>query len=438
MARNEVRPMERRNLMTKGLKRLLLAAPLALVAFTGCDDDGGGNDVGDAAVDGPVADAGKSDVPAAETGSGGTGGGADGGVSDGGGDTAPINAACAPTDPNVYPAAGFEANTTAEKQILMKIAMLNTAMAEAETDLTKSVTKAQLDALYGAGANSLKTVTSGYYAGQIEGDTGLLAQYASASGDKVFAPGTGEGLGGNWVFNANGLDLRQQVEKGLMSSAQYKHMADISRQATVTPADVDRMLAVMGGEPAFPYDTTNDKSVAKYASRRSNRADLNNLYLTIKNASIKARAAAANPTVCSAELTAALTDIRESWEKVLVTTTLYYAADTQKKLMTANDLATRSAALHSLGEGIAFVHGFRGLPAQNRIITDAQIDEILVSLFALPAATPITGVNVATPYKYLVDDVQPPRLTTVINKIASVYGFTPAQVMSLVVNHPTM
>lgn len=417
-------------------KKFFVAAPIALLAVTGCDDDGGEGNGVDSAVDGSVLDGGAVDGPV--LGDGGPTGdaatGTDGGAGDAGGDAAPVNAACLPADPNNYPSTMFEANVAGEKMLLGRLSMLNSAMAEAETDLMKTVAAPALVAQFGAGSPSVKDATSAYYAAQLEGAGGVFEQFADASNNKVFSAGTNGGKYGNWVFNADGVDLRQQFDKGLMSALQYRRLVEISRQAMVTPADIDRMVAIMGAVPTFPNDAT-DTSVAKYAANRSVKIDQNSLYMQIKKASIEARAAAANPTVCAAELTDALRRIREGWEKALVATTLFYAADTQKKLMTANDEASKAAALHSIGEGMAFIHGFKSLTAQDRIITDAQIDAVLTELFAVPENTAITGLQVAMPYKFLTDVTQPLRLPAAIDKIKAVYGFTDAQVESFKLKH---
>lgn len=408
---------------------LLLVAPLVCFAFAGCDDDDIVQPGADAAVDAAsFADA---------------GGGPDGAAPDTlggdalalGPDAGIVNPACAPADPNNYPTGTFEPNTVNEKLLLSKLAALNTAMASVETDPAKTVSLPELEALFSVGADSLKAKTTAYYAAQVEGTNGVLGQYAAASGSLGFMPGMTAGLWGTWIFNANGVDLRQQTDKGFMAAVQYKHLTELSRKAPVTPADVDGMVAIMNLTPAFPYDTPTDVGAAKYASRRSNRTNPDNLYLTIKYASIRARAAAAKPVECAADLASALATLRGAWEKALVTTTLFYAADTKKKLAAAATDADRAAALHALGEGIGFIHGFKGLPAQDRIITDAQIDSVLAELFALAPGTPVTGLSVATPHRFLSDIALPPRLDTAVALIKAVYGFTDAEVEGFKVNY---
>ena len=330
------------------------------------------------------------------------------------------------------------ANTVAEQQLVANIKKLNDTMTAAENEkpippetmiAPVKVEREALELLFTEGENSIKKATSPYYSGQIEGDTGLLAQYAAVSNDERFAAGMQGGLWNTYIFNANGLDLRQQVDKGLMSAAQYKHMAELSLKTGITPADIDRMLAVMGGNPAFPANVTDEMSVAKYAVRRSVLTDPNSVYNQIKEGSLKARAASANPTVCAAELSAALTQIRKAWEKTLVTTTLFYANDAKSKLAQTGP-AQKESGLHSIGEGFAFVHGFKALDQKLRTISDEDIDVILRALGNMEAGTPVSGAT-ATPHKYLegIADLAP--LDAVVTKIKDFYGLSEAEVASL-------
>jgi hypothetical protein len=75
-------------------------------------------------------------------------------------------------------------------------------------------------------------------------------------------------------------------------------------------------------------------------------------------------------------------------------------------------------ALHAIGEGIGFIHGYRTIPQNYRTITDAQIDEIL-SLFNAPAQ------GKASVYKFATDPSNElPKLQQAMNKLQSIYGFS--------------
>ncbi|HRI60058.1 MAG TPA: hypothetical protein PK228_10055, partial [Saprospiraceae bacterium] len=75
-----------------------------------------------------------------------------------------------------------------------------------------------------------------------------------------------------------------------------------------------------------------------------------------------------------------------------------------------------ASALHSYGETVGFTHGFRTL--DNKKITDTEIDELLTLLNAPATGTP-------TSYKFATDPLNElPKLTQVIAKLQSIYGFT--------------
>jgi hypothetical protein len=76
-------------------------------------------------------------------------------------------------------------------------------------------------------------------------------------------------------------------------------------------------------------------------------------------------------------------------------------------------------ALHGFGEALGFVQGFKGIPADKRKITDAQIDSILEKIGA------------ASPYKLVLVSYQTARVLAInsaINDIAAIYGFSAGEV----------
>jgi hypothetical protein len=80
----------------------------------------------------------------------------------------------------------------------------------------------------------------------------------------------------------------------------------------------------------------------------------------------------------------------------------------------------KASALHALGESIGFTHGYKTIP--NKKMTETQLDEILSLLNA-----PVNGTP--TCYKYVTDPVNElPKLTTIINSIKSIYGFTDQEI----------
>jgi hypothetical protein len=78
---------------------------------------------------------------------------------------------------------------------------------------------------------------------------------------------------------------------------------------------------------------------------------------------------------------------------------------------------------------VAFVHGFRTVPAGQRKITDAQIDAMLADLGA-----PYDGD--ATSYKLITDTAtEVSKLQKVIADIATIYGFSQADLETFKTNY---
>jgi hypothetical protein len=153
-------------------------------------------------------------------------------------------------------------------------------------------------------------------------------------------------------------------------------------------------------------------------------------YFRVKAAFLAAQAAIALGAECDAELDAAIDSIYAEWERVMFATVVYYLNDAYVKLTVDNPTLDQLAGgLHGFGEVVGFVHGWKGLPADARTITDAEIDELLETLGA-----PAEGDVLA--YELLTNSATAaPRLLAGIDQVASVYGFTPQELESFETNH---
>jgi hypothetical protein len=395
-----------------------LAFPLALMAASlaslslvaACDDDRGGT---------PSVDA--NGVPE------GDGGVADGPLAAGG-----STGACAPATPGTYGGADFATNAAAELKLRDQLTAFLKPMREAAMDLALMPKASDLKDLFEAGTPSLRSITTSYYAPEIEG---WLDTFEAAAGHMWMPtepPPVSGGKYGPDIFSAEGLDIRQAIEKGMFAATFYNQALKLMKEP-VTAATVDRLVALYGASPSFPaHDTAvmpGDTGAATYAKRRT-KPDSPGIYFEIKADLVAAQAAARAGTGCEAALRTALESFRKRWEQVLFATVIYYAHDAKQKLISDNPTAAAiSGGLHSIGEGLAFVHGFRGLPEGDRIIGDPQVDELL-DLFGAPA----TG-NV-TVYKFATDTAaQATKLDQVVAKVKSIYGFTDQQMELFKVNH---
>lgn len=284
-----------------------------------------------------------------------------------------------------YPAEGFTTNAADALALRTALKNLNDPMKAAETSIANRATAAQLETLWTAGTPSLKSIAAPAHQSLV---SEIFTKFELASGSAwtpVDPPAGPGGIYGSWIFTSGGVDLRQAMEKGLFGGGHY---AEAARRmtATATPADVDVMLALFGANPSFPMDDKAmidpDVHTAVYAKRRTNVAAATpGPYLAIKSAFISARAAVTGGTTCAPEREAAFASIREQWERTLLGTVVYYLTSSATTLQKATLTdAEKASALHGIGECVGFLRGLRALPSAQRIITDAQLDQVLTTL----------------------------------------------------------
>lgn len=294
-----------------------------------------------------------------------------------------------------------------------------------------TVELATLEGLFTAGTPSVQGSANSYFRGRLEGPTGWLAELAKASGT-TYTPGTPTGNGGafgGYLFDENGLELEQLLEKGLFGAMNYYQADQLLRNPSV--ANLHKALALYGAHPSFP-NTTNasrtqfpDAHMANYAARRSDINDANSLYNRVKTAFITAQAAMEQGEQFVVQRDEALADLRLNWEKVNAATIINYCHTVITTMSnTAPTDAQKGNALHAYGEAVGFMHGWRNLPANSKRITDVQIDEVLELLRAVPGQTPVSYVFITEPVANL------PRLQQVISRLQQIYGFSNAEVES--------
>ncbi len=331
--------------------------------------------------------------------------------------------------PTTYDGAAFAANTATQAAVRTQLDKLVNEAKKGRTAGAK-VTFDALNGLYTTGTPSLKSITTTYYDGRLSGNGGWLDELAKASGSTYTptAPSGGQGgVYGAYLFDENGLELEQLIEKGLFGAAMYNHAVALANGA-ITLATVDQMVSIFGAHPDFPNTnnaakTSNpDKFLANYAARRD-KNDGNGLYSQMKNAFIKLQAALKAGDDYKLEQEEALEAIFTTWEKINAATIINYCHQTIAGLSATNPTdAQKSAALHAYGEGVGFTHGWRGLSSKYKIISDAQIDEILTLLNAPQNGTP-------TSYKFVTDPVtELPKLTQVITKLKGIYKFSDQEI----------
>lgn len=348
--------------------------------------------------------------------------------------------------PSVYDSTGYAANVVTESQVRSQLAALTSQM-QVGRHMDSTVTLASLQNLYNG--TTLRTITGTSYQAKIDA---VLPELARASGKGVRfaweeAP-NGEGgviptaIGGRrgYLFDRHVLELEQVVEKGLFAAAMYNHAVSLISAGNITEATIDRLVEIYGAKPGFgnnerSNDPNRDRFSAQYAARRSDSANANSLYAQIKRNLITAKAAVKAGSAFNAQRDKALADFKLNWEKVLAATVINYCHAVLELLQQPNrNDSIVSRAMHAYSEAVGFLSGWKAVPASERRITDAQIDELLDLLRAPYSQTTPTqsylflSTNSATAQLFRLDGRNDPNNNGVIERLAQIYGFTNQEV----------
>ncbi|MDW8363990.1 MAG: hypothetical protein RMK74_16485 [Myxococcales bacterium] len=334
-----------------------------------------------------------------------------------------------------YPREGFEERASVELDVLMRFGAWMGRMREAEMSLDVRPTAMELRASFDGGAPSLRSLTSPYYAALIDGWIDAFAAAAGRSFTPADPPPEQGGLWVSWIFDRRGTDLRQAIEKGSFGAMHLRTAAALL-STDGSPQAVDRALALFGARPSFPRDDSasnpeRDRYAAQYAKRRDDPSDgTPGLYRRMRERFLVLRGAAMGGEPCREAHRAAVRALLQEWERVLLATVVYYVQDAATKIGGAAPTEMQLAsALHGIGEAVGFVHGLRRLDHPDRILTDAQIDELLGLLRSPPGAS-------AEVYRFVTDPAgELSRLTMVARRIGEIYGFSPAEMEGFRTNY---
>ncbi|MCS6988219.1 MAG: hypothetical protein NZM06_01755 [Chloroherpetonaceae bacterium] len=347
--------------------------------------------------------------------------------------------------PSFYDSTGYAANVATESQVRAQLSALTRQM-QVGRHMDSTVSLASLRALYNG--TTLQSVTGASYRAKV--DTALVelarasgkgARYAwenAPTGDGGVIPTTTGGRTG-YLYDENVLEMEQVVEKGLFAAAMYNHAVALINSGNITTATIDRLVEIYGAKPGFGNNERNsdpnrDRFSAQYAARRSDSANANSLYAKIKRNLITAKAAVKAGSAFNQQRDQALADFKLNWEKALAATVINYCHSTLAGLTatTRND-STVTSAMHAYGEAIGFLSGWKAVPASQRKITDAQIDELLALLRAPFDRTAnaqshlfLSG-NSATAQLYRLDGRNDPNVGA-IERLQQIYGFADAEV----------
>jgi hypothetical protein len=333
------------------------------------------------------------------------------------------------TIPATYESANFETSAAMQIGVGKRVAGITNEAKKGR----KNGVKISLDSLkywFTTASPSLKSLNTAYYAGKLDGNAGWLVEIEKASGGtytpSALIAGNGGTFGG-YLFDENGIEIEQLIEKGQFGAVHYNHATTLL-SGNITPETVDQLVAIFGANPTFPNTPTASKTptpdlyMANYAARRD-KNDGSGYYTQMKNAFLKLQAAVKAGNDYAKERDEAVAAIKLTWEKINAATIINYCYSVISTMSaTAPTDTQKGAALHAHNECIGFAHGWRTIAQVHKKITDTQIDEVLELLNAPVSGTP-------TPYSFITDPVnQLPRLTQIIAKLKGIYGFTDAEI----------
>jgi hypothetical protein len=329
--------------------------------------------------------------------------------------------------PSSYDGQNFESNAASQLSVVQQLVDLSTAMKVGRTS-GNVVAKADLDNLFNVGTPSLADEVTSYFKDNIEGTGGWFDELAKASGNN-WTPQAPDGMseGGafeGYLFDENGVEIEQLVEKGQFGATLYNHATQLMG-GNITSATVDQLVAIFGARPAFANSGSSnvsadirDRALANYGARRD-KNDGNGMYTQLKREFIKLQTYVKEGPEYNAERDDALEAIQILWEKINAATVINYCHSPIAKLSQTNPSdADVSSALHAIAEGIGFIKGWKTINPANRVITDAQIDNIL-ALFNAPHD------DVASVYLFATSpQSELTKLQQIITEMQTIYSFT--------------
>lgn len=341
--------------------------------------------------------------------------------------------------PTVYTSSNYVVNVVIETAVKGQLKALVDKIKTGRITGT-IITNNQLNDLYNAGSPSLKTITTPYYATLM---TEYMKNLAESSGT-TFVPSatvTGQGgtydgtAGSTYLFDEFGIESEQLIEKGLFGAALYNHVLTITKNIS-SPNDVDKIIEIYGSNPIFQNSVKAgaglfpETNIALYAARRTDNNDANGLYFKIKNNILKLQKAVQMGSDYNTEKNEAIAEIKINIEKTLIATVINYCKDGVSKLSASSVTSSNmSKALHSLSEGVGFLHGLKEISAGDKKITDQQIDQILTLFDAKPNQN-------ANFNRYATETVtKVADLITIQNNLKAIYGFTDSEMTNFGTNY---
>ncbi|MES2560717.1 MAG: hypothetical protein V4590_13310 [Bacteroidota bacterium] len=325
------------------------------------------------------------------------------------------------TVPSFYDSSSYISN-------IQPVTSVRTQMDALVTEIKKgrvtanTLTASGVNTIYTTGAVSVQSITSAFYNTELTATGGWFETIATASGNTYHPDSTSVNGGtfGGYLFDENGFEPEQLIEKGLFGAALMNKAAGLISGSTVTQQQIDQSIYIFGASPSFvnsgtaaKYGTSADKYFANYTSRRD-KNDGTGYYTKMAYNYMKLQAAVKAGSTFDGERNNAVATIKLSWEKANAGTVINYCYSSLSKL-TATTMtdADKASSLHAINECIGFVKGWKSL-TNGKLITDTQIDEV----YALLAPN-------NKPSLFITDRVNKANnLQLAITKLQTIYGFT--------------
>ncbi len=293
------------------------------------------------------------------------------------------------------------------------------------------VTAAKLTELFEAGSNN--SIKNYLTPAQQTEYLALFTEIEKASQGAAYTLGAtpansvNGGVAGGYLFDENGLELEQIIDKGSFGIIFYNKAIKVLANPTL--ANLDKALALYGANPTFPNTPTASKTaqpdvlMANYGARRTKTIGATGgLYTEMRDAFLKAQAAIKGGDKYNVDRDAAIATILLKWEEINAATVINYLWDVEAKLTAANvtDIS-KAAAMHSYGECVGFLKGFKGITKKK--ISDAQIDSAL------------TKMNHTAAYQLVDDKDKVAALKGIRDDLQAIYGFSDTQIAEFKFNY---
>lgn len=330
------------------------------------------------------------------------------------------------TIPSFYDSSNYSTNTASILQIRTNFDGMVTEIKKGRI-LNNPVSADLLTANFSNGNPSIETFTTVEFANQLKGDDGWFKSLVNLS-ENTYSPDSlisKGGVFGGYLFNANGVEPEQIIEKGLFGAALVNQVIQLLSN-NPTLISVDKALFLVGATPHFKnsgnaiHGVIADKYLANYVARRD-KNDGNGFYSSLKFNFIKLQAAIKGGDAFNNNKNEAIAKIKMILEEANYATVINYChssiANLSKTTLTETE---KAATLHALNECVGFSLGWKNVNGKK--ITDTQIDEI-ITLLNMPAS------GGGKPALFITDRVnQITKLQTIIDKIKTIYGFSNSQI----------